>query len=751
MVHHVTFFIESHNLALPQLRSRYIMAIRVLLSLLLLTSIVVDVVAQQPQPSPAPAVQKPVENAPDLDQEDVVRITTNLVQVDVVVTDKNGKLVTDLNAEDFEIFEDGKPQSITNFSFISNMPERSAPEVAAPPKSKDKFAPPVLPAKIDPNAQRRVVALVVDDLGMTTTSIRDVKKQLAKFIDTLAPNDLVAIIRTGGDVGSLQQFTNDRRLLHNAIDRLRWNQCSRAGLHAFAPAGMEGNTGSCFGTLLKTIKSLRFILRGMDYVPGRKSMVLFSDSIPIQDQEHTSGLKASNQPEQVMTSPLSDAPSMSLSSNYYEQLQRLAEIAIRSSVVIYGVDTRALMTTGLMAADAVSAPSATGSNMRSIQAQVAAIQAGRSRALIVQREGADLIAKQTGGFLIKDSNNFQLERIMEDQKGYYLLGFRPAEETFNSKFHNLKVRLKRKGLTVRTRKGFYGYTDEQARPANPSVADAMNRALLFPFGANAVNVRLSSYFVDDATQGPVLRSFVYIDPHDLTFTEEADGWRVANIDLRSVLFGDNGKVIEQKDLAGTLRFRGAEYTQVMRDGVVYGFDVPIKQLGAVQFRVAVRDTASLRIGAAGQFIEVPNLQKGDLAISGIFLRGLVERKTTVPATQSSLTTDNEIVSAGPGVRHFRQGSTLVLGYAIYNTTNQKPAALTTQMRLFRDGKPVLVGEVVPVNLDGQADPRRIIGASALQLDSKMEPGEYIVQIIATNSSSQKARQASQWIDFEVVK
>lgn len=727
------------------------MAIRVFLSLLLFVSVLVDVVAQQPKPGPSPAVQKPAENAPDLDQEDVVRITTNLVQVDVVVTDKNGKLVTDLNAEDFEIFEDGKPQSITNFSFISNMPERSAPEVAAPPKSKDKFAPPVLPAKIDPNAQRRVVALVVDDLGMTTTSIRDVKKQLTKFIDTLAPNDLVAIIRTGGDVGSLQQFSNDRRLLHNAIERLRWNQCSRAGLHAFAPAGMEGNTGTCIQPVSRTIKSLRFILRGMDYLPGRKSMVLFSDSIPIEDQEVASAVRSSNQPEQVMTSPLSDAPSMDVRSNNYGQLQRLAEIAIRSSVVIYAIDTRALMTTGLMASDAVSAPSAISSNMRSIQAQVAAIQAGRSRMLIVQREGMDLIAKQTGGFLIKDSNNFQLDRIMEDQKGYYLLGFRPAEETFNSKFHNLKVRLKRKGLTVRTRKGFYGYTDEAVRPANPSVVDLMNRALLFPFGANAVNVRLSSYFIDDATQGPVLRSFVYLDTHDLTFTEEAGGWRVAKLDLRSVLFGDNGKVLEQKDMAGTLRFRGAEYDRAIRDGVVYGFDLPIKQRGGVQFRVAVRDAASSRIGAAGQFVEVPDLQKGDLAISGIFARGLVERKTTVAASQSSLTTENEMVAAGPGVRRFRQGSTLVLGYAIYNATNQKPSTLTTQMRLFREGKPVLIGEVVPVNLEGQSDPRRIIGASALQLDSKMEPGEYLVQIIATNSSSQKARQASQWIDFEVVK
>ena len=727
------------------------MIFRILISLLLTFSIFLSASGQQPTPGPGPAVQKPAAASPDLDQEDIVRITTNLVQVDVVVT-KDGKLVTDLTAEDFEISEDGKPQTITNFSFISNMPDRPAPMGAALPKSNDKFAPPVLPAKIDPTTQRRVVALVIDDLGMTTTSIRDVKKQLKNFIDTLAPNDLVAIIRTGGDVGSLQQFSNDRRLLHNAIDRLRWNQCSRAGLHVFAPAGMEGSVGLCAQTLFNTVRSVQFILRGMDYLPGRKSMVLFSDNLPIQDQEFTSGVKSANQPEQVMESPLADAPSMEVTSNYYQQLQRLAEIAIRSSVVIYTVDTRALQTTGLSAADAMAAPSAIGSNMGAMTAQTAALNALRSRQLTVNREGADLIAKQTGGFLIRDSNNFQLDRIMEDQKGYYLLGFRPAQETFDRKFHNLKVRVKRKGLEVRTRKGFYGYTDEEARPGNPSVADLMNRALLFPFGTNAVDVRVSSYFVDDATQGPVLRSFVHLDSKDLTFTEEADGWRVAKIDLRSVLFGDNGKVIEQKDYAGTLRFRGAEYNGALRNGVVHGFDVPIKQRGIMQYRVAVRDVPSSRIGAAGQLVEVPHLEKGDLAISGIFLRGLpAEQKTTVAVNQGPPADNEELISSGPGVRRFRQGSSLVLGYAIYNATNKPPSALTTQMRLFRDGKPLLVGGVVPVNFEGQADPRRIIAASGLQLDSKMEPGEYIAQIIVTDSSNKKPRTASQWIDFEVIK
>ena len=730
------------------------MIFRIPLSLLLTFSIFISASGQQPTPRPSPEAPKPpaspAQAPPDHDAQDVVRITTNLVQVDAVVT-KDGKVVTDLRAEDFEIFKDGKPQTITNFSFISNMPEQPAPAVVAPPKSKDTVAPPVPPAKINPNDQRRIVALVVDDLGMSAVSILDVKKQIKKFLDGLSPTDLVAIIRTGGDVGSLQQFTNDRRLLQNSVDRLKWNQCSRTGLHVFPPAGMEGAYSTCAQPLSVTLRAVRFILRGMDYLPGRKSMVLFSDDLPIENQEHSSLTKSRNQPEQVQETPLGDAPSMPVSTNSYHQLQRLAEIAIRSSVVIYTVDTRGLQTTGLSAADALAAPSAVGPNIAAMTSQVRRIEVARSRALITGREGADLIAKQTGGFLVRNSNDFELNRIMEDQKGYYLLGFRPAEETFDQKFHQIKVRVKGNGLTVRTRAGFYGYTDDQTAQAALTVADQMNTALLSPFGKNDVMVRLTTFFVDEAANGTLLRSFVYVDGGDLTFTEEADGWRVAKVDLRGVLFGDNGKVISQQDQTGTFRVRGAQYQRALSDGLVYAFDLPIKQRGALQFRVAVRDSASSRIGAAGQFVEVPDLRKGDLALSGIFARGLNTGKGATATSPSDPKDDVELLAAGPAVRRFRQGSSVVFAYAIYNAKPGSPGGLTAQLRLFREGKEIFAGSPVPVNTEGQTDLSRIVGASALQLGSDMAPGEYIVQIIVTDSSNKKPRTASQWIDFEIIK
>src|SRR5258708_4103504 len=113
---------------------------------MLLSALGLTVSGQQPQQLPRPS-SLPTQQKPSGDEDqDVVRINTNLVQVDVVVT-KDGKQVTDLKPEDFEIFEDGKPQKITNFSYISNVP--AGPSNMAPrPLPRDKNGPPVVPAAV---------------------------------------------------------------------------------------------------------------------------------------------------------------------------------------------------------------------------------------------------------------------------------------------------------------------------------------------------------------------------------------------------------------------------------------------------------------------------------------------------------------------------------------------------------------------------------------------------------------------------
>ncbi|HEY0726830.1 MAG TPA: VWA domain-containing protein, partial [Pyrinomonadaceae bacterium] len=225
-----------------------------------------------------PVAPLAAQTKPAGEQDDVVRITTNLVQVDAVVT-KDGKPVRDLKAEDFEIYQDGKKQTITTFAYISNVsPDSSSPA--------DKSSVTVPGGPIKRDVARRTIAIVIDDLALSFESIHHIRRQLRKFIaEELQPNDLVAVIRTGGEMGALQQFTNDKRLLNRAVEQIRWNLCSRVGISPLPRIGDTG-VGACdFLGSAGTMNSLRFILDSMGRLPGRKSMILMSDAIPVREDQ----------------------------------------------------------------------------------------------------------------------------------------------------------------------------------------------------------------------------------------------------------------------------------------------------------------------------------------------------------------------------------------------------------------------------------------------------------------------------------
>lgn len=729
---------------------------RAFLSALLLASLLLSVSGQQPSPAPRPSSPTQQSSPKDEDQ-DVVRITTNLVQVDAVVT-RDGKQVTDLNPEDFDLFEDGRPQKITHFAYVSNVPSVPSSLAVASP-AKDKAVPPVLPVRARPHDVRRTIALVIDDLGMSFQSIADVRRQARKFIDEkLQPNDLVAIIRTGGEVGALQQFTTDKRMLYAALDHLRWNPCSRAGLHVFAPAGSESTPADapCGGqrNISGTLRILRFIVQGMHDMPGRKSLVLFSDQLPIETQEP--GTTNSQQQSQGNSAPIDtgDADFGNHTMSYLAQLQKVAELAIRASVVIYAVDTRGLQYTGVTAADRISS----SAGARGITNQVNSIMSSRSMALIAGREGSDLIARQSGGFLVRNSNDFGLERIADDQKGYYLLGYRPAEETFNRQFHHIKVSVKRRGFTVRTRAGFYGVSEEDARPKELTAGDQLKQALMSPFGANDISLRLTTVFTNFAEAGSLLRSLLYIKAQDLAFVDEPDGWHKATFDLAIILFGDNGRIRDQQSRLVTLRLHDVVYQDAVRNGIIYTLDTPLKQTGAFQFRIALRDQNSSRIGSAGQFVQIPNLQDGRLALSGLVLLkdqdkpGPPSPNAVSPTTPQQKAQDDDL-SSGPALRQFRQGSRILFAYSIYDAqldqTTHLPR-LTAQTRVFRDGKPIFTGDPIPISIAAQSDLKRIPNIARLQLGPEFPAGDYVLQVIVTDSlAKEKQRIALQWIDFEV--
>jgi VWFA-related protein len=695
--------------------------------------------------------------------QDVVRISTNLVQVDVVVT-KDGKHVSDLRAEDFEIFEDGKRQPITNFNFVSVRSVKSLPSGLTPGAPSAPATPP------QPQDVRRTVAIVVDDLGMSFQSIANLRQYLQKFLNEgLEPNDLVAIIRTGGEVGALQQFTTDRRMLASAVADLKWNPCSRVGASVLSPersltagiapeaqmqgrvppdrspgsaqvdrptVGNESNACSVGSSVNYSLSAIRFILRGMGDLPGRKSLMIVSDNLPMERQEHAPpdfGFKRPVRPDANLIDVWTQA------TNYADGLQGLADQAIRSSVVIYGVSSQRLQTTAPAPADELSFPPL-GARARPDQPNpLTKLINARSAELQKNFDGAELLAKETGGFVIHNRNDFGLERVLEDQNGYYLIGYRPASETFDRKLHKIQVRVKRGGFTVRTRAGHYGVTEE--KPVGPTAErDRMNKALISPFGASEIAVRVNALFADHPVQGSLLRSFVVVDAKDLTFTTSPDGLNRAKFELSSLLLSENGAVVDRQDSNVMVALAAGAYERAQREGVVYSFDLPMKRAGAFQLRVAVRDAGTQRIGAAGQFVQTPSLNGGQLALSGVVLYPEAESKTDDQTWRALVR------------RRFPPGASLVFGYTIYNAAVEKKTSaprLMTQTLVFRDAVKIYSSDRVAVAAAEQTDLKRIATGARLQLGSALTPGEYVVQIVVEDQVAK--RTATQVTQFEVVR
>jgi hypothetical protein len=278
-----------------------------------------------------------------------------------------------------------------------------------------------------------------------------------------------------------------------------------------------------------------------------------------------------------------------------------------------------------------------------------------------------------------------------------------------------------------------------------------------PFGVNDITVRLNPVFANVSNKGSVLRSFIYVDARDLSFTDGPGGSHTAAFDVDSILFGDNGRPVYQRSQTASLQLNEQQYQRTLRDGVAYDFDLPVMRPGAFQFRVAVRDHESAKVGTAAQVVEVPDLTTKVLTLSGIVL---------TPDTGSSQT-ESTSLSEGPNVlpgsRTFRRGSSLMFGYAIYNALGQaiynaqrdkspRWPELTAQTRIFRDGKLVYTGEPGPLSVSDQPDLQRITAGGRLQLGADFPVGEYVLQIVITDiSTKDKPRIATQWIDFEVVK
>jgi len=595
---------------------------------------------------------------------DVVTVTTNLVQIDVTVIGRDGQTVSDLKADDFEVLEDGKPQSLTHFSFVLAPTSQPQPVIVAKPAKGKKAVldPPLPPVNLRREQVRRAIALVVDDLGLSFESSHRVREALKRFVDEqMQPGDLVAIIRTGAGIGALQQFTADKRMLYAAIDRVRYNVNSRS-FNAFTPIGEDQRTegeargglngppkgsnttemrgSDLVGSLVQlntpgaaanrfrddifqvgTLGAINFILRGLRELPGRKSIILFSDGFRMYDEDQGSR-------------------------RILDSMNRLIDMANRASVVIHTIDARGVQTVGPTAADNLAGAFTLGKadalgNSNADQTRwmdsITADYQRKTSDFVTTQQGLGFLSHQTGGIFIHNNNDVEgsVGRILNTEKGYYLLGYRPAESSFGedgkrTAFHHIDVHVKRPGLIVRTRAGFFGFSDEERRtPFYRNPAEQLYAALASPFASGDISVRMSSVFGYDPERSSFTESILHIDAHGLTFNQQPDGNYKASFAIVTATFGENGNVIDQAERAYSIVVEPKNLERTYQKGLIYIVTLPIRKAGAYQLRMAVRDATSAKVGSANQFIKIPDIKKKKLTLSGIILD--VNAAATQPA------------------------------------------------------------------------------------------------------------------------
>ena len=680
--------------------------------------------------------------------DDVIRLSVDLVQTDVMVFDKQGRFVDGLNREQFELRVNGKPVPVSFFERVAagsaKEEQLTAARVRAPSTG------PVEPTKIATDRGRTII-FFVDDLHLSADGVQRTRKAILNFIDKeMGLSDQVAIASASGQIGFLQQLTNNKAVLRAALERLkhkpysvrdvevvemteyqalRIEQGDTDALDYFvklleeqtkvkvAGGGMTGPTREVRAKIVRerakfmlkvsadvsraTLGSLINLMQVMAEVPGRKRVFFFSDGFYLNDRN----------------------------SNARDLLHNITDAATRTGTVIYSLDTR-----GLIVLDGPDA----SSNRSDPIGQLARANIG---ALTASQDPLNALAEDTGGRA--QLNTFALtpavNKALEETSNYYLLAWRPeTEEEKSPKFKRIEVGIKgRPELTVRLARGYMDSSQsvpkESAKTAAASgeakasavkSVDTELRAALNTYAEKrGLPTLLSTSYLDTPTNGAVLTASVQVPTAAAAMG--AKDKQAAAVDLAGVVLNDQGKT------ATTFRTRlnvapaSADAQGTDDSSVIYNYRAPLKP-GIYQIRVAARADANGRVGSAIQWIEIPDLSNKRLTLSSL----LVGRRVAGAGEQGKEAQPQMQFSVD---RRFPRSSPLSFMILIYNArqTSGGTPDITAQIQIFRreqvNGQPVIASPMQKLPAEAMSDPARIFYGGDLKL-ANLSPGKYILQV-----------------------
>ena len=695
--------------------------------------------------------QNPVQ--PPQQADDVLRINTELVQTDLMVFDKQGHFVDGLKREQFELAVDGKPQPISFFEQVKAGTSRERAQLAA---VSNNSAPAEKTTSIN-ESQGRTIVFFIDDLHLSLDSLGRTRKMLARFIDQERnDNDRVAIASTSGDIGFLQQFTDNNSVLHAAVGRLTQHpynvrdmtdvntpmteymaltierkddpgvldfyidECLRAAYPLkYKRASCEVQVKSrarlillqASSVTLNTYAGLESLMRSSAQMSGRKLVFFISDGFLLD------------------TGPRNADPR--------GKLKEITDGALRAGVVIYTIDARGLFS-GL--------PGVTNDVPFDKQNR---LESANLREGPASQDALNALAGDTGGRALRNQNYFDkwVNKILDETSNYYLLAWRPNnEEQAGTNFKNISARvIDHPEYTVRLPRGFLGTRSALSQkpvagiqvPAQPH--QELQQALTAVHPKHETPLTLSVVYLDTPVRGPVLTASVRVANNTLSY-EAIGGKQVAAVDLAGVIINDRGKSAGTFQTRLTINPVTSVSSSQDDSATIYNYRVPLAP-GLYQVRIATRDSKSGQVGSAQQWIEIPDLALHRLSLSSLLLglQNVQERGATNGAAgnpQVQFSTDH----------HFAGNSRLSLLIFLYNAARGQGGKSTPdvmiQARLLRGGQVLRTMPMRSVSLETQ-DLARLPFGGEIPLES-LPSGQYVIEIIATDqiaktSASQRAR------------
>jgi VWFA-related protein len=708
-----------------------------------------SILAQQQKSPTAQGLERKLDEQTQEPVDDVVRVRTDLVQTSVGVLDKRGQFVDNLRAEDFELRVDGKPYPILFFDRVVNGTGRELSNNGAAPKPAGLNA-------LTPEDASRTVLFFVDDLHLSSESIARTRKMLSNYIEQeMGENDQAVIASASGQLGFLQQLSNEKEVLRAAVERLKYRPQSlfdteRPRMTVFqaqiieqgdadvrkyfedvllstdlaavyrqnpqlARATAERQTHSRASRLIKqadivaiqTLAGLTSAVRSSAQAAGRKLFVFVSDGFLVNSQNP----------------------------DIRYRLQRVTDAAVRAGAVVYTIQASGLNTTFPDASSDVILIPGTGT--------------GRTTGddIAVQDPLTELAA-DTGGKALLNANDLNLgvKRALQDSNDYYLLAWRPQpSETGGKDFHKIEVSVKgHSDLSVRLQRGFFG--DDQPAAIVPAKADKSKtpEASLVGDLAAAIRGRLQNSsplqthllvnYLDVPNHGPRLSVLMQVKKA----SESLKNGKPGTIDVAGVIYNESGKV------AGSFVENLRSETNAENSGqyVTYLNQFDVKP-GLYQVRVAARDSEGVA-GMTMQWVTVPELESHHLALSSLLIG---ERDISSSANRGNAAQLQKALLKID--KRFLQNSRLRVLTFIYNATrdaNNPSPRLNARIDVFHGNKVIVSTPTFVIDTANAEDPARIPYAGELNLTS-LAKGRYRLRVTIIDLGAKAF--ASQEAAFEI--